>query len=52
MEFKNANHYLADKLYAYVGKDAHFPGWSGRIAHVAFNVGDGSFKKGTDYTHP
>ena len=33
-----------------MGRDKHFIGYSGNIAYVNFNLGDGSFKKG-DYNN-
>ena len=52
LNYPNINHYYAPKFYVYAGKDPHFPGLSGKIAFVNFNVGPGSFKKGSDFSHP
>lgn len=49
--YDNANHYYAPEFFVFVGKDKHFPGFNGKIAYVSFNAGEGSFKKGTDFTH-
>lgn len=51
MNYANTNHYLAPKFYVSVGKDKFFPGFSGNIGFVNFNVGKGSFRKGNDFTH-
>jgi len=50
LNYANTNHYFTPKFYVFVGKDAHFPGFSGKVAYVNFNVGKGSFKKGNDFT--
>lgn len=52
MEFKDINHYYSYKLFTYLGKDKHFPGFNGKLAHVSFVSGDGAFRKSTDYNHP
>ena len=52
IEFKNVNHYFASKYVVFVGKDVQFPGFSGKVAFVSFNTGEGASKKGNDFTHP
>jgi len=43
------NHFSVPKFYVFVGKDKHFPGFSGQIALAVFNIGEGSFRKSSDY---
>lgn len=52
LEYPNTNHYLASEFFIYLGKDTHFPGFNGKIAHVQFNAGEGAFKKGNDFSDP
>jgi len=51
--YPNVNHYLAEKFWLTVGKDwqAKNP-YSGQIAHVAVNTGQGAFREGKNFDHP
>ena len=46
------NHFTVPKFYVYVGKDKHFPGFSGFVALSAFNLGEGAFKQSNDFKAP
>lgn len=50
LNFANINHYFAAKFHVFVGRDAHFPGFNGKLAYVNFNIGGGAFRKGNDFT--
>ena len=49
LTYDKTNHYWTPEFYVFIGKDKHFPGFSGILGHINFNLGKGSFKKGTDY---
>ena len=36
----------------FVGRDKQFPGHSGKIGYVKFNLGDGAFLKDPNFAHP
>lgn len=50
--YENTKHYFAPEFYVFVGRDKHFPGHSGRIGFVNFNLGEGAFASGNKFDHP
>lgn len=47
-DFTAVNHFLSQRQFLYVAKDAHYPSYSGRIARLEFLACDGAF----DPQHP
>lgn len=39
---------MTPSFYIFVGKDKFYPGLSGKLAYVYFNLGNGSFKTKND----
>lgn len=39
LTYSDANHYVVPEFFIFVGKDKHFPGHSGKLAYVSFNLG-------------
>ncbi|CAD8140693.1 unnamed protein product [Paramecium octaurelia] len=52
LDFKDINHYFANRYYVFTGRDAQFPGFNGKVAYVSFNVGEGASRRGSDFSHP
>jgi len=50
--FRDLRHYLPEKFLLYVASDP-FIKWSfsGLVAHIALNLGEGSFREGRNYDH-
>lgn len=45
-------HFLTPEFYVFVGRDKFFPGLSGKIGYLKFNLGDGAFLKEANFAHP
>ena len=42
---------MAPEFFVYVGRDKHTLGLNGQLGGINFNLGQGSFRKGDDFTH-
>lgn len=50
LEYAKVNHYLAEKLLVYIGRDIRNPNfYSGKIALVKVLLGKGAFQTGNDF---
>jgi hypothetical protein len=41
--FNDIKHFLAPKLYLFLGKDKFYPSFNGYVGHVRMHLCDGSF---------
>lgn len=44
-KYDNVHHYLVPQFYIFIGRDKHFPGFSGKLGLVSFHMGPGAFEK-------